>query len=95
MAICMVFSPPKDAYSKDVYDKIMEHLGDSFPPPSMSSHAMGHTDEGEIRIVDIFESAEAFQEFAASHAPVYEAMGVDLDEILQYVTIFEVERLIQ
>jgi hypothetical protein len=30
-----------------------------------------------------------------TYAPVYEKVGVELDEILQYVTIFEIEKLIK
>jgi hypothetical protein len=95
MAIGMIFSPPKDMYSKEVYDKIMEHLGDSFPPPSMSLHLKGTTEQGELRIVDVFESVEAFKEFAASHAPVYEALGINLDDLMKHISFFEIERTIK
>ena len=95
MAVCMVFSPPKSFYTKETYAKVMELLGETFPPPSMSLHVMGANDEGDIRIVDIFESAEAFEEFAASHAPVYEEMGIGVEDLMQYVSLFEVERTIK
>jgi hypothetical protein len=94
MAICMVFSPPRDTYSDEVYEKVLEHLGGAFPPASMSLHLKGKTEQGEIRIVDVFESAEAFEEFAASHVPALEQVGVKLDDVLQHVSIFEIEKRI-
>lgn len=95
MAVCMVFSPPSELYSKEHYNKVIEHLGDAFPPSAMNLHVMGTTDDGEIRIVDIFESAEAFQQFADSHAAVYEQMGLALDDVLKHVSLFEVEKTIK
>jgi hypothetical protein len=77
MAIGMIFSPPKDLFTDDTYNKIMKHLGDGFPPSTMSLHVKGKTEGGEVRIVDIFESQAAFEAFAASHAPVYEEAGAD------------------
>lgn len=92
MAVCMVFNPPKEKYSEEVYKKVMQHLGDAFPPPTMSLHVKGHTDQGEIRIIDVFESAAAFDAFAASHGPVLEQAGISLDDLMPYITIFEIER---
>ncbi len=80
MAICMVFTPPK---------------GDGFPPTAMKMHLMGTTDAGEIRIVDIFESAEEFQKFAEAHAPVYAKMGLSLDDVLKHASVFRIEKNIQ
>ena len=95
MAVCMVFTPPKDMFTQETYDKVLEHLGDGFPPPAMSAHIKGTTEAGEIRIVDVFESAEAFEAFAESHAPVYEAMGISVDDVLNNALIFEVDNLIK
>lgn len=95
MAVCMIFNPPKDAYSDETYEKILEHLGDGFPPSSMTLHLKGKTDAGEIRIVDVFESKEAFQSFAETHAPVYEKLGISLDAIMPYVSFFEVEKRLE
>lgn len=36
MAVCMIFTAPKSLFTKETYEKILEHLGDSFPPSSMS-----------------------------------------------------------
>ena len=91
MPVCMIFSPPQSLFSKATYEKVLEHLGDRFPPPAMRSHVMGVTEGGEVRIVDVFETAEAFQAFAESHAPVYEALGVSLDEVLKHATVFDVD----
>ena len=78
MAVGMIFSPPKDLFTTDTYAKVMEHLGAGFPPGTMNVHLFGHTAQGEVRIVDVFESAEAFEAFAQSHAPVYEALGISV-----------------
>ena len=32
MAIGMIFSPPKDMFTDETYDKVLAHLGDGFPP---------------------------------------------------------------
>jgi len=90
----MVFSPPKDLYTRETYNKVLEHLGDAFPPPAMKQHTMGITDDGEIRIIDIFESAEEFQTFAETHMPVYEALGISLDDVLKYASVFAIEKSI-
>ena len=95
MAVCMVFSPPKDLYSKETYNNVLEHLGDGFPPAAMDMHVMGTNEDGEIRIVDIFESAEAFQQFAETHLPVYEALGISLDDVLKYAQVFNIEKTIK
>ena len=95
MAVCMVFTPPKDLYGKEHYEKVIAHMGSAFPPSTMTMHLMGTTDAGEIRIVDIFETAEDFQRFAETHAPVYEKMGISLDEVLKYASVFNIEKSIQ
>ena len=95
MAVCMVFSPPKGLFGDEHYDRVIEHLGDGFPPSAMSLHVKGTTEDGETRIVDIFESAEEFQAFAESHAPVYEAMGISVDDVLQHASLFEIEKLVK
>ena len=92
MAVCMAFNPPQSVYSEETYQKVLDHLGDAFPPSTMSLHVKGHTDQGEIRIVDVFESAKAFEAFAASHGPVLEQAGISLDDLMPYITIFEIER---
>ena len=95
MAVCMVFTPPKDVYSQEAYDKVLEHMGEAFPPATMSLHVKGKTDEGEIRIVDVFESAEAFETFAASHAPALQEVGIDLDDLVPHISIFEIEKMLR
>lgn len=94
MAVCMVFTPPKDVYTKEHYEGVLAHMGDGFPPPAMKMHVMGTTDDGQIRIVDIFESAEAFRKFAEGHAPVYEKMGISVDDVLKHASVFPIEKII-
>ena len=95
MAICMIFTPPRDLFTDETYDKVLAHLGDGFPPASMRAHYKGKTENGEVRIVDVFDSAEDFQKFAETHVPAYEALGIKLDDILKNATIFEIEKQIQ
>ena len=94
MAVCMIFTPPKEVFTEEHYNRVLEYLGDGFPPSTMSHHVMGLTDEGEVRIVDVFESAEAFQTFAESHTPVYEAMGVALEDVLKHASVIEIKNSI-
>jgi hypothetical protein len=95
MAIGMIFSPPKDIFTDETYAKVLEHLGDGFPPSTMSLHVKGKTADGEVRIIDVFDSQEAFEAFASSHAPVYEKLGLTVDDIMKHATFFEVERTIK
>ena len=92
MAIGMIFSPPKEVFNDETYSKILAHLGDGFPPSTMSLHLKGKTADGDVRIIDVFESQEAFEAFASSHAPVYEQVGLTVDDIMKHVTFFEVDR---
>ena len=39
-------------------------------------------------------SAEDFQRFAESHAPIYEAMGISVDEVLKHASVFQIEKTI-
>jgi len=90
----MVFTPPKDLYTRKHYDKVLKFLGAEFPPAAMRMHVIGTTAEGEVRIVDIFENAEDFERFAESHAPVYEEMGISLDDVLKHASVFEIDKTI-
>ena len=92
MAVCMIFTPPRDLFTKETYEKVLEHLGDDFPPSAMSLHLFGSTDQGECRVVDIFDSQEEFEQFAATHAPVYEQLGITIDDLMPYISFFEVEK---
>lgn len=90
----MIFTPPGDVFTKEHYNRVLEIRGDGFPPATMSEHIMGMTDEGEVRIVDVFESAEAFGAWAESQAPVFEEIGINLEDALKYASVFEIENTI-
>lgn len=95
MAVCMIFTPPSHLFTKDTYEKVLKHLGNDFPPSSMSLHVFGSNEQGECRIVDIFESQEEFKKFAASHMPVYEQLGISLDDLMPHISFFEVEKRVR
>ena len=59
---------------------------------SMSLHVFGSNDQGECRVVDIFDSQEEFENFAATHAPVYEQLGITIEDLMPYIQFFEVEK---
>lgn len=61
VAVLMEF----DGGTTDAYDRVIEKMGlsDGTPPEGAQYHVAGKTDNG-FRVVDVWDSAEQFQEFA-------------------------------
>jgi hypothetical protein len=80
MAVLMVHEAP--GASEELYEKVVARLTDGrgFHTPSdwgvdgLLSHAAGPTDDG-WRVIDVWESAEAFERFGAVIVPVLEEIG--------------------
>jgi len=62
----------------DQYDDVMDRMGlDGVAPPGAIFHWVGASDAG-IRVVDVWETQEAFDEFAQSQiAPHTAAAGIE------------------
>ncbi len=59
MAICMVFTPPKELYTKEHYEKVLEHMGSGFPPAAMKMHVMGEA--MGISLDEVLKHASVFE----------------------------------
>lgn len=77
MAVIAISSAPDRAS----YDRVREILDlDRRPAPGMVLHAAGELDNGEVRIVQVFESADAIREFAEGRLmPAFSEAGVMID----------------
>ncbi|GAC1649048.1 MAG: hypothetical protein NVS4B6_24050 [Mycobacterium sp.] len=85
----------------DMLDAVTEEMGaDTSPPEGMLLHAH-YEQDGSVHILDLWESAEAFQAFRDSRlmpamATVAEARGFDLAAAGPPETVFtEVHRLVR
>ena len=83
MPIIAVFESP--LLTREKYEESIRHLTNGkkdrvdspadWPVPGLLVHAAGEGKNG-FRVVDVWESAEAFQRFAEALGPVMEAIGV-------------------
>ena len=56
------------------YERLNDALDIAAPPPGLLVHTCGPTDEG-WRIVDVWESEEAFQRFGEVIGPILQEVG--------------------
>lgn len=83
MPIVAVFESP--SLTRETYEKSVKMLtngkgrlespGD-WPVPGLLVHAAGQGTKG-FRVVDVWESEEAFQRFGEKLAPIMEALGIE------------------
>jgi hypothetical protein len=69
--------------TNDAYDRVIEKMGlaDGTPPDGATFHVAGEVDGG-FRVVDVWESAERFQEFARDQiAPITQEEGFPEPEV--------------
>lgn len=76
-------------FTQEKYDEVVRRLSgkdrmespSDWPAEGLLVHATG-TGEGGFRVVDVWESEEAFRNFGESLVPILEEMGVtDLPEV--------------
>ncbi|MFV8132739.1 hypothetical protein [Streptomyces syringium] len=80
MAIIVTFNAPGAA--QDLYDTCIERLTDGhgftstddLPVPGLLAHASGPV-EGGWRVIDVWESPEAFETFATVLGPIMADLG--------------------
>jgi heme-degrading monooxygenase HmoA len=49
-----------------------------WPVEGLLAHAAGQTEEGRFRVVDVWESEEAFNRFGETLQPVLQDLGMDV-----------------
>lgn len=75
VAVLMEFSEG----TMEQYDQIIEKMGlsDGHAAPHGIFHVCGPTEEGGVRIVDVWESAEAYKDFAETQiGPIAASVGI-------------------
>jgi len=80
MTVFMVHDSPGG--TQELYDKVVAHLTEGrglnslgdWPVEGILAHVAGPTEDG-WRVVDVWESAEAFQSFGEVIGPVLEEVG--------------------
>ena len=75
MAIVMISDAGTDAVEQ--YDQVIKQLEDAGQgnPPGRLSHIAAHKDNGSYLVVDVWESAEALEQFAQVLVPLIEEVG--------------------
>ena len=76
MAIAVMFTPP--SMSAAQYDEIMKRLEQvgAGAPAGRRYHAC-HTSDGQLRVFDVWDSRESFEQFASTLMPLLQQLGVD------------------
>ena len=84
MALVMIQEPPEEMFRPEMYDKVNEKVGLSGnEPEGLIAHTIGQDDAGKWRIVDVWESREAYDRFTEERLrPALEATfkenGIDI-----------------
>ena len=75
----MTFISISDAPSRATYEGVAAHVGlEANPPAGLLVHTAGELGSGRVRIVDIWESEQAMQDFSRERLwPALEAAGID------------------
>jgi alkanesulfonate monooxygenase SsuD/methylene tetrahydromethanopterin reductase-like flavin-dependent oxidoreductase (luciferase family) len=91
MAICRII---ETGATPEQYDRVSESLGvgDS-PPPGASLHVAARSDDGTIRIVEVWDSRQQAEEFGEKVRAARQAAGADGNE--PTITYLEVHKVIQ
>jgi hypothetical protein len=76
MPIAVLFTPA--SMNAAQYDDIIRRLEavDAFPPRHLVSHTCFGTGD-QLRVMDVWESREAFERFGQTLLPIVQAAGVD------------------
>ena len=76
MAILVSFHP--SGMTKAKYDKAIEALDAAgvWPPEGQLSHAC-YGEDGDLRVVDIYDSQEAFDAFGKTLTPILDTVGIN------------------
>jgi hypothetical protein len=92
MSILVRF-PPAPGTTTDQYDAVLRRVQDAgeFPPAGLEYHVAFTDGNGDLRVSEVWESAEQFQAFGERLMPIIAEQGIQLSgepEILEvYNTI--------
>lgn len=77
MAIVTIFTPAE--MTVEQYDEAVKRLesAGAGQPPGRLYHVMCFDERGHLRVVDVWESREAFDRFGETLMPIFEDIGVD------------------
>jgi hypothetical protein len=76
MAIAVVFTPPALTAAK--YDEIMERLaGAGQGSPAGRLYHACHGGQDQLRVFDVWDSRESFEQFGRTLMPILREVGVD------------------
>jgi hypothetical protein len=87
MAIIAVFDDPtltKQSYEESIrrlMDKEKAESPSDWPVEGLVAHIAGDTGSG-FRVVDVWESEEAFRRFGDALAPVMKAIGIEAEPLV-------------
>jgi len=90
MAITMIFTVPVTAKQYDEVIQYLENAGVSVPA-GLLYHLCFETGTG-LRVVDVWESQDAFDTFSQTLVPILQQMGVELgqpDEVAEVHDIIQ------
>ena len=75
----MTFISISDAPSRATYEDVAAHVGlEANPPEGLVLHTAGELESGRVRIVDIWESEQAMQNFSRERLrPALDVAGID------------------
>jgi heme-degrading monooxygenase HmoA len=84
MPVVVVVEAPSQQNYEDVVRKVtdgkksrMESPSD-WPAEGLLSHAAGQAEDGRFRVVDVWESEEAFNRFGETLVPILQDLGVNV-----------------
>ena len=76
MAVVLMFENP--SVSKEQYDQVRERVDDGQPVEGRLVHIAGEGPNGAWRVIEVWESQEAAQKFAAEKLqPIFEEVGIE------------------
>jgi hypothetical protein len=82
MAVALYFAPR--SLSTAQYEEVTARLGAAgvMPPAGCQSHCAFAAGPGGLHVFEVWESAEAFQAFAATLMPILAEVGVEVGQPL-------------
>ena len=93
MAIAFLIETP--GITPEQGQALIKEMGLSAPPPGQILHIEGPMDGG-LRVVDVWESQEAFEAFVSSRlAPACQRLGIELPADLQPKLVWPVTGLLK
>jgi hypothetical protein len=79
MALAILFHPRSMTQAK--YDQVIDRLEDAGAGAPRGRHYhVCYGDDGDLRVLDVWESRESFEEFGQTLMPILQEIGIDVGE---------------